>query len=74
MLRVLLLALGRIQVSSAVVHNFSSHNPGLDNASDLEPEGLIFIPASENSIYNPLLVVANEVSRTITICEITRVN
>uniref|UniRef100_A0ACD5H1H8 Choice-of-anchor I domain-containing protein n=1 Tax=Desertifilum tharense IPPAS B-1220 TaxID=1781255 RepID=A0ACD5H1H8_9CYAN len=40
-------------------------------AKDLGPEGLIFIPGSDSPIANPLLAVANEISGTTTLFEIT---
>jgi len=46
-------------------------DPAADTAGDLGPEGLIFIPGSESPISRPLLVVANEVSGSTTIYEVT---
>jgi 2',3'-cyclic-nucleotide 2'-phosphodiesterase/3'-nucleotidase/5'-nucleotidase len=43
-------------------------------AGDLGPEGIIFIPAAQSPNGKPLLVVANEVSGTTTVYEVTDPN
>ena len=46
-------------------------NAAAGTAGDLGPEGLIFISGSDSPIANPLLAVANEISGTTTLFEIT---
>jgi 2',3'-cyclic-nucleotide 2'-phosphodiesterase/3'-nucleotidase/5'-nucleotidase len=50
--------------------NFAG-SPAAGTAGDLGPEGLFFIPIGESPIQSPLLIVANEVSGTTTIYQIT---
>ena len=45
----------------------------IEDAGDLGPEGLIFVPASESATDVPWLIVGNEVSGTTTIIEINSV-
>lgn len=45
------------------------HNPA---SGDLGPEGMVFIPAAENALGRPLLVVANEVSGTTVVFEVVK--
>ena len=47
-----------------------SGNPELGTAGDLAPEGLRFVPAEDSPTGNPLLLVAYEVSGTMTIFDI----
>ena len=45
-------------------------DPADDTASDLSPEGLLFIPAADSPIADPLLVVSYEVSGSTTVYRI----
>lgn len=45
-------------------------DPGDDTAGDLGPEGLEFVPAADSPSKMPLLLVANEVSGSVTVYEI----
>jgi len=51
--------------------NFAG-NPAAGTAGDLGPEGLHFIEGKKSPNQNPLLVVANEISGTTTIFQISR--
>jgi hypothetical protein len=42
-----------------------------EEAGDLAPEGIVFVPAAESPTGSPLLIVANEFSGTTTMWEIT---
>lgn len=44
--------------------------PNTPEAGDLGPEGMIFVPAAQSPISEPILIVANEVSGTTTIFKI----
>ena len=44
-----------------------ARDPETDTAEDLAPEGLLFMEAANSPINKPLLVVANEISRSTTI-------
>jgi len=46
--------------------------PGATVAQDLEPEGLVFIPATDSPGGEPLLVVANEVSGSTTVFRVVQ--
>lgn len=48
-------------------------DPEADTAGDLGPEGLTFVPASASPIGNPLLLVGNEVSGSVSIFEVVPV-
>ena len=41
-----------------------------ESAGDLAPEGIVFVPAEESPIGEPLLLVANELSGTTTVWRI----
>ena len=45
-------------------------DPAQGTAGDLGPEGIAFVPAAESPTRRPLLLVANEISGTMTIWEI----
>lgn len=51
--------------------NFNG-DPAMDTAGDLGPEGILFIPQEQSPINDPLLVVANEISGSISIYCIRR--
>jgi YVTN family beta-propeller protein len=46
-------------------------NPGLDTAGDLGPEGLVFVAPEDSPTGLPLLIVANEVSGSTAIFQVT---
>ena len=48
--------------------------PGTSEAGDLGAEGLIFIEAGDSPTRRPMLAVANEVSGTTTLFDITTTN
>jgi hypothetical protein len=45
--------------------------PNTPETGDLGPEGMVFVPAAQSPIQEPILIVANEVSGTTTIFKIT---
>ncbi|MFN3927908.1 MAG: choice-of-anchor I domain-containing protein [Pseudanabaenaceae cyanobacterium] len=61
--------------SGVVVYNITNPNAPkfvdyINVPGDISPEGLLFIPAAESSTGRPVLMVANEISNTLTSYEI----
>jgi hypothetical protein len=55
--------------------NYSEDNlANAASAGDLGPEGLCFVPANRSPNGKPLLIVANEISGTTTIYEVSNLS